>query len=73
MALLELVSRQCLILRSFVILSNRRPYYIQRSCVLEYHSTVHSTTYTVHKYYFPEDGGTCPARFTLRYSVLTEG
>lgn len=73
MVLLELVSRQCLILRSFVIQSNRQPYYIQCSCVLEYHYTVNSTIYTVHKYYFPEDGGTCPAHCTLRYSVLTEG
>jgi hypothetical protein len=36
MVLPELVSRQCLILRSFVIQSNRRPYYMLRSCVLEY-------------------------------------
>jgi len=57
MVLLELVSRQCLILRSFVIQSNRRPYYIQRSCVLECHFTVHSIIYTVHKHCFPEDGG----------------
>lgn len=34
---------------------------------------VHNTIYTVHKYYFLEDGGTCPARCTLRYSVQTEG
>ena len=30
-------------------------------------------TYTVHKYYFPEDGDTCPACCTLSHCALLAG